>query len=62
MNVYLLFFLKEFGKGFLLGILLRTMISIMLKKTMTPKGFFMSGIVAGLVYAIITFVLVVNAY
>jgi len=60
MNIILAFILREFGKGFLMGIFIRSLFSFTFKTPMTPKGFFMSGIVVGIVYTIITFIIVMQ--
>ena len=42
----------KFAEGFLMGVILRTLVSLIFKIDMTAKGIIRTGIVVGLIYTI----------
>jgi len=60
MGIVFLFFLKKFGEGFLVGVAIRVIIAVISRTDATLKGCFMSGLLSGAMYALLTYYMIVN--
>lgn len=62
MSIVFLFFLKKFGEGFLIGCIIRIIVSLIFRFDFTIRGLIFSGTFIGIVIALLNYLFLITTY